>query len=112
MQFRFFKALPPLKYQKRLHRATALIPIFRRVNLFLAGCSSAEPASASVQSQNSSERTIFTTCQKRQPLSLPSWPLLDPSVWFGSTHGRAGTRSCAEERQTETILKDKQGVTC
>lgn len=70
MQFRFFKALPPLKYQKRLHRATALIPIFRRVNLFLAGCSSAEPASASVQSQNSSERTIFTTCQKRQPLSV------------------------------------------
>src|SRR5690606_22400663 len=90
MQLRFFKALPPLKYQKRLHRATALIPIFRRVNLFLAGCSSAEPASASVQSQNSSERTIFTTCQKRQPLlgSIRTALICQLAFTFGASINR------------------------
>ena len=69
MRYRFFKASLSLKYQKRLHEATALIPIFRRANLFLAGCSSAEPASASVQLQNSNDQTIFATCIKKQPLS-------------------------------------------
>lgn len=70
MQRRFFKALPPLKYQKRLQKATALIPIFRRVNLFLASCSSAELASASVQCKVHHDKLYLQPVKKSSHLHV------------------------------------------
>lgn len=48
---------------------SSLLSIFLRANLSLACCSSAEPASVSVQLQKSVQQTIFTNCRKSQPYS-------------------------------------------
>ncbi len=46
---RFSSGISPLKYKKRIQiNASASQSTFRRVNLSLAGCSSAEPASVLV----------------------------------------------------------------
>lgn len=60
------------KYIKKSDRMLAVRPnILHRLNLSLAGCSSAEPDSVSVQHlQNSIFETIFTTCRKKQPFTL------------------------------------------
>ena len=74
MQHRFFSGISPQKYhQKRAgaNTATRFQTILRRENLSLAGCSSAEPASISVQRvQNSILISIFTNCQKKQPFNI------------------------------------------
>ncbi len=53
-QLRFFTGISPLEYQIKTDTVSSirLRQIFRRVNLSLAGCSSAEPDSVSVQHKN------------------------------------------------------------
>ncbi len=49
---RFCSGISPLKYKKRIQiNASALQSTFRRANLSLTGCSSAEPASVSVHNK-------------------------------------------------------------
>jgi len=77
MRLRFSLGIHPPKYhinQTGAWIATRLTVTLCRENLSLTGCSSAEPVSVSVQrAQNSNNFTKFTTCQKKQPLSLPSY---------------------------------------
>jgi len=74
---RFSSGTNPLKCKKQIQRiASAFESTFRRVNLSLAGCSSAEPASVLVQLLNSVQQTIFTTCRKSQPHSVQMMHLL------------------------------------
>jgi hypothetical protein len=73
MRLRFSLGIFPPKYQERKTGAK-IAPRFKttlcRENLSLAGCSSAEPVSVSVQrEQISSLITIFTNCRKSQPLT-------------------------------------------
>jgi len=74
MQHRFFLGINPQKYQQEkagAKFATRYQTILRRENLSLAGCSSAEPASVSVQRlQNSKLISIFANCQKKQPFTI------------------------------------------
>jgi len=83
MQHRFFSGINPPKYlikKTGALTATRLNSTLRRENLSLAGCSSAEPASVSVQQrQNSNSFSIFTTCQKNQPFANDYW-LNDSSI--------------------------------
>lgn len=67
---RFSSGINPLKYKKQTQQiVSAFETTFRRVNLSLTGCSSAEPASVLVQLQYSEQKTIFTNCRKSQPHS-------------------------------------------
>ena len=73
MRHRFSLGISPPKYQERKTGAE-VAPRFKttlcRENLSLAGCSSAEPVSVSVQRvQISNLITIFTNCRKSQPLT-------------------------------------------
>ena len=62
---RFSSGISPLKYEKRMHKNTsALQSTFRRVNLSLAGCSSAEPASVSVQNKIQCIKLYLQTVEK------------------------------------------------
>ena len=54
--------------------ASARESTFRRANVSLAGCSSAEPASVLVRLLISVQETIFTTCRKSQPHSVSPIP--------------------------------------
>ncbi len=65
MLHRFCSGMNPLKYKKRLHKnATALNSTFRRVNLSLAGCSSAAPASVSVHHKIQSIKLYLQLVEK------------------------------------------------
>ena len=62
---RLSSGISPLKYEKRMHKNTsALQSTFRRVNLSLAGCSSAEPASVSVQNKIQCIKLYLQTVEK------------------------------------------------
>lgn len=73
MQHEFDSGIEPMKCEKQTLKVSAFHSTFRRLNLSLAGCSPAAPASVSVQEQNSNEKTTFTNCQKKQPLSPPTY---------------------------------------
>ena len=67
---RFSSGISPLKCKKQMQlNASARESTFRRANVSLAGCSSAEPASVLVRLLISVQETIFTTCRKSQPHS-------------------------------------------
>src|SRR5256885_8535430 len=66
---RFSSGMNPPECKKRLHEnATALTSTFRRVNLSLAGCSSAEPASVSVQNKIQSVKLYLQLVEKARHL--------------------------------------------
>lgn len=68
----FFRHTPSKVSMKKTgsKNETRFTLTLRRENLSLAGCSSAEPVSVSVQHlQNSLIETIFTNCQKSLPFT-------------------------------------------
>ncbi len=73
MRHKVFLGIYPQKYHQKIagtKTETRYQTILRRENLSLAGCSSVEPASVSVQQiQNSKLISIFTNCQKSQPFT-------------------------------------------
>ena len=64
MQRRFSLGMSPLKYKKQTQFASAFNSTFRRVNLSLAGCSSAEPASVSVRCKPQSKKLYLQLVKK------------------------------------------------
>ena len=51
MRHRFFIGIDPLKCKKQINMLSAFYLTFRRANLSLMGCTSAEPISVSVRSK-------------------------------------------------------------
>ena len=86
--------------------ASARESTFRRANVSLAGCSSAEPASVLVRLLISVQETIFTTCRKSQPHSmLRAWKGKDSSFPFVDSHEK--NYNVRDDSDWETTLKPR-----
>ena len=64
MLHRFSSGMSSLECKKRLLNTTAFASTFHRVNLSLAGCSSAEPASVSVRCKPQSKKLYLQLVKK------------------------------------------------
>ena len=64
MQHRFSSGMNPLEYKKRLQITATASSTFRRVNLSLASCTSAELASVSVRIKNQRIKLYLQTVEK------------------------------------------------
>lgn len=58
MQREFYSGMKPLKCEEQTHEVSALALTFRRLNISLAGCSPAEPASVLPDNTKFTKKTL------------------------------------------------------
>ena len=75
MQRRFSKGIISLECKKRLLNTTAFASTFHRVNLSLAGCSSAEPASVLVRYKIQFRKLYLQLVKKASHVHILSRPI-------------------------------------
>ena len=82
MRHRFIIGIDPLKCKKQINMLSAFYLTFRRANLSLMGCTSAEPISVSVRSKVQRIKLYLQTVE------IPNH-FQDKLTFFGFAFGRA-----------------------